>query len=60
MAGSGKTYCSVCAWRKTCQKKFTMKDRICPDYTRDLTLPLPEEELKKEPQRHEGTDTRIH
>lgn len=56
MTGSGKTYCSVCAWRKTCQKRFTMKDRICPDFTRDLSLPKDEEE--KEVREDEGTDSR--
>ena len=60
MAGSEKTYCSVCAWRKTCQKRFTMKNRICPDYTRDLSLPLPEDDQKKELKRNERTDTQIH
>jgi len=33
-----KTFCSVCAWRRTCQKRFGMKDGICPDFTKDLTL----------------------
>ena len=32
-----------------------MKDRICPDFTRDLSLPKEEEESKKED--HEGTNT---
>jgi len=33
-----KTFCSVCAWRRTCQKRFGMRDETCPDFTRDLTL----------------------
>ena len=43
-----KTFCSVCAWRKTCQKRFSMKDRICPDFTRDLSLPKKEEKEEDE------------
>lgn len=37
-----RTFCSVCAWRATCQKKFSFQQggsAKCPDYTRDLTLP---------------------
>jgi hypothetical protein len=58
MSASEKTYCSVCAWRKTCQKRFTIKDRICPDYTRDLSLPRKTDEEKEED--HEGTDKENH
>jgi len=31
--------CSLCAWRATCQKKFSMsgKDMHCPDFCRDVT-----------------------
>ena len=53
MCASEKTFCSVCAWRKTCQKRFSMKDRICPDYTRDLSLP--KEEAEKED--HEASNS---
>ena len=60
MTHSGKTYCSVCAWRQTCQKKFTMKDRICPEFTRDLSLPRPEDENEEEVETHEGTDSHDH
>ncbi len=48
MSASEKTYCSVCAWRKTCQKRFSMKDRICPDFTRDLSLPKDEEKKEED------------
>ncbi len=32
--------CAVCAWRATCQKKFSIsgKDMRCPDFVRDLSL----------------------
>jgi hypothetical protein len=36
-----RTMCVVCAWRATCNKKFSMDGATttrCPDYTRDLTL----------------------
>ena len=36
-----KDICVVCAWRATCQKKFSVsgKDLRCPDFVRDITLP---------------------
>jgi hypothetical protein len=40
-AQDGRTICSVCAWRGTCQKKYSFDQSgsaKCPDYTRDLTL----------------------
>ena len=32
--------CAVCAWRATCQKKFSLsgRDMRCPDFTRDLSV----------------------
>ena len=38
---SDRTICVICAWRQTCNKKFSMDGTTttrCPDYTRDLTL----------------------
>ncbi|VAX30386.1 hypothetical protein MNBD_NITROSPIRAE02-1739 [hydrothermal vent metagenome] len=48
--------CSVCAWRATCQKKFSIsgKDIRCPDFVRDLSIKTEEtgdEEGKKEAQK---------
>jgi hypothetical protein len=42
--------CAICAWRATCQKKFSVsgKDMHCSDYTEDLSL------KKKEEQETEG------
>ncbi len=39
--------CAICAWRATCQKKFSIsgKDIRCPDFVKDLTL---EQEAKEE------------
>lgn len=30
--------CAVCAWRETCQKKFSLsgRDVSCADFTRDI------------------------
>ncbi|MCK4910456.1 MAG: hypothetical protein KAR83_02390 [Thermodesulfovibrionales bacterium] len=35
--------CVVCAWRATCQKKFSIsgRDMRCPDFSRDVTLKNP-------------------
>lgn len=32
--------CSICAWRMTCQKKFSLShDALhCPDFSRDVTI----------------------
>jgi hypothetical protein len=32
--------CSICAWRGTCQKKFSLPhDALhCPDFTKDVTI----------------------
>ena len=49
MAQNGKTVCVTCAWRLTCNKKFSMDGattKRCPEYTRDVTLKEPSEENK--------------
>lgn len=54
MRESDKTICVVCAWRMTCNKKFSMDGATttrCPDFTRDVTLKAAvekEDEPKKE------------
>jgi|YelNatPaOPRAMG01_1025707.scaffolds.fasta_scaffold254967_2 hypothetical protein len=42
--------CVICAWRKDCQKKFTLAyGQKCPEFTRDLTLKAkPSEEKPSE------------
>ncbi|MFN3741025.1 MAG: hypothetical protein ACK4TF_10235 [Thermodesulfovibrionales bacterium] len=48
--------CAICAWRATCQKKFSVSGRSmhCPDFVRDVTIKtessenLEEKEEKKE------------
>ncbi len=40
--------CAVCAWRATCQKKFSIsgKDVRCPEFVKDVTIKEKEEEKK--------------
>lgn len=40
MAGSITNICAICAWRATCQKKFSLSGRstYCPDFVRDVTI----------------------
>lgn len=42
--------CVLCAWRESCQKKFSIsgKDVRCPDFVRDLSI---KEEKTKEDKR---------
>lgn len=44
--------CIICAWRETCQKKFSIsgKDIRCPDFVKDLSIKsegAPEDKEKK-------------
>jgi len=41
--------CAVCAWRGTCNKKYSISGKAvrCPDFVRDVTLGT-EEEFEKE------------
>lgn len=42
--------CVMCAWRGTCQLKYSMPGGVathCVEYTRDITLREPEEEVRK-------------
>lgn len=41
--GTEKRYCSICAWRENCQKRFsvstdTLGNVHCLDYTRDISI----------------------
>jgi len=41
--GTEKRYCSICAWRENCQKRFSIVTDAsgcvrCPDYSRDLSI----------------------
>jgi len=51
MAQKGPSICVTCAWRLTCNKKFSMDGATttrCPDFTRDITLKEPSEEDKND------------
>lgn len=39
--------CLVCAWRKDCLKKYSFTGGQCLDFSRDVTVTLPEEEAEK-------------
>jgi hypothetical protein len=47
-----QTICAICAWRATCQKKFSVsgRDVRCADYVKDLSL----KEEKKEDEKSKG------
>jgi len=37
---TGMQICAICAWRATCQKKFSVsgRDMRCPDFLEDVTI----------------------
>lgn len=39
---SKQNICVICAWRATCQKKFSVsgKDFKCADYVRDVSIKI--------------------
>lgn len=41
--------CAICAWRTTCQKKFSVsgKDMRCAEFVRDVTLKEEQEETEE-------------
>ena len=43
---STKLICAICAWRATCQKKFTVsgRDLRCAEFVRDVTIKEESEE----------------
>jgi len=52
--GEEKRYCSICAWRETCQKRFSITTDSrgmvnCTEFTRDLSIKDSEIE-EKEPE----------
>lgn len=54
-----KNICAVCAWRETCQKKFTVSGREmrCAEFVRDVTIKEPENkdsEKEKDPEKGSG------
>ena len=45
-----KQACSVCAWRESCQKKFSVsgRDVRCPEYVKDLQTKSQKTEVSQE------------
>lgn len=43
---SSNTICAICAWRATCQKKFSVSgsDMRCSDFVKDLSIKKDSEE----------------
>jgi hypothetical protein len=46
-----KNICIICAYRETCQKKFSIsgKDMNCPDFAKDISI-------REEPEEAERSD----
>ncbi|MDY6843676.1 MAG: hypothetical protein SVW57_06250 [Thermodesulfobacteriota bacterium] len=43
--------CAVCAWRATCNKKFSLGSQValrCVDFARDITIPIEDDKLIKD------------
>ncbi len=48
------TICAICAWRATCNKKFSVDGTTttkCPEFTRDVTLKAPQDDDTTDPQK---------
>ncbi len=48
------TICAICAWRATCNKKFSMDGATttkCPEFTRDVTLKAPPADDSTDPEK---------
>jgi len=45
-----QTICVICAWRETCQKKFSIsgKDMKCADFVKDVSVGKEKESGKSE------------
>lgn|GEM_PF-1354712 len=52
MTESRRTICLNCAWRHDCKRRFSEHSsnaiRLCPDYTRDVTLPIDSSEATED------------
>ncbi|MEW6348755.1 MAG: hypothetical protein AB1646_06805 [Thermodesulfobacteriota bacterium] len=52
------TICAICAWRATCNKKFSVDGTTttkCPEFTRDITLKAPPEDDKTDKPKQRNT-----
>lgn len=50
MSATEISICAICAWRATCQKKFSVsgRDLRCAEFVRDITIKVEEEPVEKE------------
>ncbi|OHE55988.1 MAG: hypothetical protein A2Z47_00860 [Thermodesulfovibrio sp. RBG_19FT_COMBO_42_12] len=55
MSSTEISICAVCAWRATCQKKFSVsgKDLRCAEFVKDISI---KEELEEEKPEEEKKD----
>lgn len=55
MAGPITNICAICAWRATCQKKFSVSgsSMYCPDFVRDVTIKEESESLEEKEEKNE-------
>lgn len=54
---STREICVVCAWRATCQKRFSMKaGQRCPEFVRDITIR--EEPVEEKPTEEKSKEKR--
>jgi hypothetical protein len=51
---SSTLICTICAWRATCQKKFSVsgKDMRCAEFVKDVLIKEPEEEETEEKEKN--------
>lgn len=47
---STQLICAICAWRETCQKKFSVsgRDLRCAEFVKDVTIKEEQEEVAGE------------
>jgi len=58
MTRDARITCFVCAWRATCQLKFSMTNaQHCPEFTRDVSLKDTEEQTSKPEADEESKET---
>jgi len=57
MTQKKKVTCAVCAWRATCNKKYSITDPSrCIDFSLDVTLDIPGEDEPEEKNKGDKQD----
>jgi hypothetical protein len=57
--GTETAMCVLCAWRRTCNKKFSVDGTTttkCPEYTKDVTLEAPATDKPETLEKQDGGD----